>query len=175
MNPICHCSLNVTQWEGSGNGRLTGVSQPISLCLVLKFVSSLNLEVGLHRFIPPMPHPSRLHAPVLWFEYPNVVQSNVLLYYKFIRVPHVIFDQFVCIAQEDYWRILNHVEKNTHKVEEEGEIVMVKEHRELDRSGTRKGHIVIKVSEFNAFQGIFYLSNARQNKQFSVYILTVDG
>lgn len=55
--------------------------------------------------------------------------------------------QFVCVAQEDYWRILNHVEKNTHKVEEEGEIVMVKEHRELDRSGTRKGHIVIKVSE----------------------------
>ncbi|XP_062868307.1 rap guanine nucleotide exchange factor 6 isoform X3 [Trichomycterus rosablanca] len=52
--------------------------------------------------------------------------------------------QLVCIAQRDYWRILNHVEKNTHKVEEEGEIVMVKEHRELDRSGTRKGHIVIK-------------------------------
>ncbi|XP_057215644.1 rap guanine nucleotide exchange factor 6-like isoform X5 [Triplophysa rosa] len=52
--------------------------------------------------------------------------------------------QFVCIAQEDYCRILNHVEKNTHKVEEEGEIVMVKEHRELDRSGTRKGHVVIK-------------------------------
>ncbi|XP_067279208.1 rap guanine nucleotide exchange factor 6 [Pseudorasbora parva] len=52
--------------------------------------------------------------------------------------------QFVCIAQEDYCRILNHVEQNTHKVEEEGEIVMVKEHRELDRSGTRKGHIVIK-------------------------------
>ncbi|KAG7281199.1 hypothetical protein CRUP_022864 [Coryphaenoides rupestris] len=52
--------------------------------------------------------------------------------------------QFVCVAQEDYGRILNHVEQNTHKVEEEGEIVMVKEHRELDRSGTRKGHIVIK-------------------------------
>ncbi|XP_061596490.1 rap guanine nucleotide exchange factor 6-like isoform X3 [Cololabis saira] len=52
--------------------------------------------------------------------------------------------QFVCVAQEDYCRILNHVEKNTHKVEEEGEIVMVKEHRELDRTGTRKGHIVIK-------------------------------
>ncbi|XP_069447698.1 rap guanine nucleotide exchange factor 6 isoform X1 [Ovis canadensis] len=52
--------------------------------------------------------------------------------------------QFVCIAQQDYWRILNHVEKNTHKVEEKGEIVMVHEHRELDRSGTRKGHIVIK-------------------------------
>ncbi|XP_026796762.1 rap guanine nucleotide exchange factor 6 isoform X3 [Pangasianodon hypophthalmus] len=52
--------------------------------------------------------------------------------------------QLVCIAQEDYWRILNHVEKNMHKVEEEGEIVMVKEHRELDRSGTCKGHIVIR-------------------------------
>ncbi|XP_007899466.1 rap guanine nucleotide exchange factor 6 isoform X3 [Callorhinchus milii] len=52
--------------------------------------------------------------------------------------------QFVSIAQQDYCRILNQVEKNTHKVEEEGEIVMVKEHRELDRSGTRKGHIVIK-------------------------------
>ncbi|XP_043559345.1 rap guanine nucleotide exchange factor 6-like isoform X1 [Chiloscyllium plagiosum] len=52
--------------------------------------------------------------------------------------------QFVSIAQQDYCRILNQVERNTHKVEEEGEIVMVKEHRELDRSGTRKGHIVIK-------------------------------
>ncbi|KAM4675109.1 rap guanine nucleotide exchange factor 6 [Discoglossus pictus] len=52
--------------------------------------------------------------------------------------------QFVCIAQQDYWRILNHVEKNTHKVKEKGEIVMVNEHRELDRSGTRKGHIVIQ-------------------------------
>ncbi|XP_017947625.1 rap guanine nucleotide exchange factor 6 isoform X5 [Xenopus tropicalis] len=52
--------------------------------------------------------------------------------------------QFVCIAQQDYFRILNHVEKNTHKVKEKGEIVMVNEHRELDRSGTRKGHIVIQ-------------------------------
>ncbi|XP_048884281.1 rap guanine nucleotide exchange factor 6-like isoform X2 [Brienomyrus brachyistius] len=52
--------------------------------------------------------------------------------------------QFVVITQEVYWRILNHVERNTQKVEEEGQIVMVKEHRELDRSGTVKGHIVIK-------------------------------
>lgn len=57
---------------------------------------------------------------------------------------YVLF-QFVCIAQQDYCRILNQVEKNMQKVEEEGEIVMVKEHRELDRTGTRKGHIVIKV------------------------------
>lgn len=94
-----------------------------------------------------------------------MVQSSVLLYYKFTRLPHVILDQFVCIAQEDYWRILNHVEKNTHKVEEEGEIVMVKEHRELDRSGTRKGHIVIKVSDFNAFQGFFMFQ--KSNIQFT--------
>uniref|UniRef100_A0A8C2HAJ9 Rap guanine nucleotide exchange factor (GEF) 2 n=1 Tax=Cyprinus carpio TaxID=7962 RepID=A0A8C2HAJ9_CYPCA len=52
--------------------------------------------------------------------------------------------QFVCIAQQDYCCILNQVEKNMQKVEEEGEILMVKEHRELDRTGTRKGHIVIK-------------------------------
>ncbi|XP_068134216.1 rap guanine nucleotide exchange factor 6-like isoform X2 [Hyperolius riggenbachi] len=52
--------------------------------------------------------------------------------------------QFVYIAQQDYWRILNHVEKNIHKVKEKGEIVMVNEHRELDRTGTRKGHVVIQ-------------------------------
>lgn len=88
----------------------------------------------------------RSHDSALPFwEYPYLVRGNRLLYSKFTKCPHVILGQFVCIAQEDYWRILNHVEKNTHKVEEEGEIVMVKEHRELDRSGTRKGHIVIKV------------------------------
>lgn len=54
--------------------------------------------------------------------------------------------QFVCIAQQEYCCILNQVEKNMQRVEEEGEIVMVKEHRELDRTGTRKGHIVIKVT-----------------------------
>lgn len=59
---------------------------------------------------------------------------------------YILF-QFVCIAQQDYCRILNQVEKNMQKVEEEGEIVMVKEHRELDRTGTRKGHIVIKVRQ----------------------------
>lgn len=103
-----------------------------------------------------MPLSNRPHTySVLLYEYPTVVQSSVLLYYKFTRFPHVILDQFVCIAQEDYWRILNHVEKNTHKVEEEGEIVMVKEHRELDRSGTRKGHIVIKVSDFKCLSVVF--------------------
>ncbi|MGH0159503.1 UNVERIFIED_CONTAM: hypothetical protein FKN15_062928, partial [Acipenser sinensis] len=70
--------------------------------------------------------------------------------------------QFVCIAQQEYCCILNQVEKNMQKVEEEGEIVMVKEHRELDRTGTRKGHIVIKVTRvvllwvnnhFNDFEG----------------------
>lgn len=59
--------------------------------------------------------------------------------------------QFVCIAQQDYCCILNQVEKNMQKVEEEGEIVMVKEHRELDRTGTRKGHIVIKVTSPSTF------------------------
>ncbi|XP_077999088.1 rap guanine nucleotide exchange factor 2-like isoform X4 [Glandiceps talaboti] len=51
--------------------------------------------------------------------------------------------QFVCIAQSDYYRILHQGEENTRKVEEEGEVVMVTEHRILD-GGNRKGHIVIK-------------------------------
>lgn len=63
-----------------------------------------------------------------------------------LEIEYFFFYQFVCIAQQDYCRILNQVEKNMQKVEEEGEIVMVKEHRELDRTGTRKGHIVIKVT-----------------------------
>lgn len=100
-----------------------------------------------------MPRSARSHGrAVLLFDYPALAPSSVMLYYKFNRCPHVVLDQFVCIAQEDYCRILNHVEKNTHKVEEEGEIVMVKEHRELDRSGTRKGHIVIKVSDLTCWK-----------------------
>lgn len=88
-----------------------------------------------------------------------------------------VFLQFVCVAQEDYWRILNHVEKNTHKVEEEGEIVMVKEHRELDRSGTRKGHIVIKVSEsfsHGAFTSIFPFIPSSSLHPFVIHQRTFD-
>ncbi|KAM4732094.1 LOW QUALITY PROTEIN: rap guanine nucleotide exchange factor 2 [Anableps anableps] len=51
--------------------------------------------------------------------------------------------QLCVIGSRDYCCILNQVEKNMQKVEEEGEIVMVKEHRELDRPA-QKGHIVIK-------------------------------
>lgn len=116
-----------------------------------------------------MPLSTRLHAmAVLLFEYPAVVQSSIWLYYKFIRFPHVVLDQFVCIAQEDYWRILNHVEKNTHKVEEEGEIVMVKEHRELDRSGTRKGHIVIKVGDL-----FFFMNTQARRRECTLFVHTV--
>lgn len=63
----------------------------------------------------------------------------------------------MCIAQQDYCCILNQVELNTQRVEEEGEIVMVKEHRELDRTGTRKGHIVVKVNVYNVILFLFYL------------------
>lgn len=70
------------------------------------------------------------------------------------------FVQFVCIAQQDYCCILNQVEKNMQKVEEEGEIVMVKEHRELDRTGTRKGHIVIKVT--NLYHHLHFLGTAQK-------------
>nr|XP_006814043.1 PREDICTED: rap guanine nucleotide exchange factor 6-like [Saccoglossus kowalevskii] len=59
--------------------------------------------------------------------------------------------QFVCIAQTDYYRILHQGEENTRKVEEEGEVVMVTEHRVLD-GGNRKGHVVIKATSDRLMQ-----------------------
>ncbi|XP_078318508.1 rap guanine nucleotide exchange factor 2-like isoform X9 [Crassostrea virginica] len=51
--------------------------------------------------------------------------------------------QFVCIAQEDYHRILDKGKENTEKHVEEGQVVMVTEHRVFD-GGNRKGQIVIR-------------------------------
>lgn len=51
--------------------------------------------------------------------------------------------QFVCIAQDEYYRILHQGVENTRKHEEQGRVVMVTEHRVLD-GGNRKGHIVIR-------------------------------
>ncbi|XP_048763340.1 rap guanine nucleotide exchange factor 2-like isoform X8 [Ostrea edulis] len=51
--------------------------------------------------------------------------------------------QFVCIAQEDYHRILDKGKENTEKHVEEGQVVMVTEHRIFD-GGNRKGQIVIR-------------------------------
>ncbi|XP_078658603.1 rap guanine nucleotide exchange factor 2-like isoform X9 [Branchiostoma floridae x Branchiostoma belcheri] len=64
-------------------------------------------------------------------------------YHKGVMRTKVDDCQFVCITQNDYYRILHQGEVNTRRVEEEGEVVMVTEHRELD-GGNRKGHIVIK-------------------------------
>ncbi|XP_061196457.1 rap guanine nucleotide exchange factor 2-like isoform X3 [Saccostrea echinata] len=51
--------------------------------------------------------------------------------------------QFVCIAQDDYHRILDKGKENTEKHVEEGQVVMVTEHRIFD-GGNRKGQIVIR-------------------------------
>ncbi|XP_048248295.1 rap guanine nucleotide exchange factor 6-like isoform X4 [Haliotis rufescens] len=51
--------------------------------------------------------------------------------------------QFVCIEQQAYYRILSQGEENTKRHEEEGHVVMLTEHRELD-GGNRRGHIVIR-------------------------------
>lgn len=56
------------------------------------------------------------------------------------RVPDC---QFVCIAEDDYWRIFSQGEASCRKVEEEGEVVMVTEHRVTD-GGSRQGQVVIK-------------------------------
>lgn len=76
-----------------------------------------------------------------------LVHSDIFMYYRFINCPHVVLGQFVCIAQQDYWRILNHVEKNTHKVEEKEKLLWYMSIVNWI-GGTRKGHIVIKVSVF---------------------------
>lgn len=67
------------------------------------------------------------------------------LYHKGIMRTTVDDCQFVCIAQQDYYRILHQGEENTRRHEEKGEVVLVTEHRELD-GGNRKGHIVIRGS-----------------------------
>ncbi|XP_048580801.1 rap guanine nucleotide exchange factor 6 isoform X2 [Nematostella vectensis] len=51
--------------------------------------------------------------------------------------------QFVCIAQSDYYRILTQGESNIQVIEEDGEVVMVTEHRSTD-GGNRQGQVVIK-------------------------------
>ncbi|XP_076458916.1 rap guanine nucleotide exchange factor 2-like isoform X3 [Babylonia areolata] len=65
------------------------------------------------------------------------------LYHKGVMQTMMDDCQFVCIAQQDYYRILHQGEENTRKHEEQGEVVMVTEHRELD-GGNRRGHIVIR-------------------------------
>lgn len=67
------------------------------------------------------------------------------LYHKGVMRTKCEDCQFVCITQQDYYRILHQGEENTVRHEEEGEVVLITEHRVLD-SGNRKGHIVIKVS-----------------------------
>ncbi|XP_033123025.1 rap guanine nucleotide exchange factor 6-like isoform X7 [Anneissia japonica] len=52
--------------------------------------------------------------------------------------------QFVCITQEDYFHILTQGEENIRRIEENGTVVMVTEHRILDER--RQGHVVIKAT-----------------------------
>ncbi|KAL5018416.1 hypothetical protein ScPMuIL_004138 [Solemya velum] len=51
--------------------------------------------------------------------------------------------QFVCIAQDSYYRILHQGEENTKRHEVEGKVVMVTEHRVFD-GGNRRGNIAIR-------------------------------
>ncbi|KAK3090078.1 hypothetical protein FSP39_008974 [Pinctada imbricata] len=51
--------------------------------------------------------------------------------------------QFVCIAQQDYHKILDQGKENTQPMIEDGNVVMVTEHRVFD-GGNRKGQIVIR-------------------------------
>lgn len=67
------------------------------------------------------------------------------MYHKGVMKTRVDDCQFVCVAQGDYHRILSQGEINTQCVEEEGQVVMVTEHRTTD-GGNRQGHVVIKAN-----------------------------
>lgn len=53
--------------------------------------------------------------------------------------------QFLSIAQQDYYEIMNQGKENTKRHVEDGEVVMVTEHRVFD-GGNRRGQIIIRVS-----------------------------
>eukprot|EP00794_Sanderia_malayensis_P016597 gene16597-18286_t len=65
------------------------------------------------------------------------------IFHKGVMRTRVDDCQFVCIAREDYWRIFSQGEADTKKVEEEGEVVLVTEHRTTD-GGSREGQVVIR-------------------------------
>ena len=57
-------------------------------------------------------------------------------------------------------------EENTKRHKEEGQVVMVTEHRDLD-GGNRRGHIVIRVS-------ICYVKNLVQEKDTGIIVRNLD-
>ncbi|PRD35235.1 UNVERIFIED_CONTAM: Rap guanine nucleotide exchange factor 2 [Trichonephila clavipes] len=73
----------------------------------------------------------------------GITPTTEKMYHQGVMRTKVDDCQFVCIAQSDYYRILHQGEENTRKHEEDGEVVLVTEHRVLD-GGSRRGHIVIR-------------------------------
>ncbi|XP_047125253.1 rap guanine nucleotide exchange factor 6 [Hydra vulgaris] len=73
----------------------------------------------------------------------GVKTTQEQMFHKGVMKTRVDDCQFVCIAQNEYWRIFSHGEASCRKVEEEGEVVMVTEHRVQD-GGSRQGQVVIK-------------------------------
>lgn len=139
----------------------------VFLCteMLLVFKSSGTDLIRLSGFVRTKPWHQDLtgtkHVPE------HIWACRIIICSEIVSVVLPSLVQFVCIAQQDYCCILNQVEKNMQKVEEEGEIVMVKEHRELDRTGTRKGHIVIKVI-INIWSNISSPSTSQSNDYLSI-------
>ena len=74
----------------------------------------------------------------------------------FVLFHFVIILQFVCIARDDYWQIFSQGEANTQRVEEEGEVVLVTEHRTTD-GGSREGQVVIRVRHVTYFSHTLHI------------------
>ncbi|XP_070185969.1 rap guanine nucleotide exchange factor 2-like isoform X2 [Littorina saxatilis] len=96
----------------------------------------LNGEVEVAR-------PDGLRERLLMGDSFGITPTMQKMYHKGVMQTMTDDCQFVCIAQQDYYRILHQGEENTRRHEEQGEVVMVTEHRELD-GGNRRGHIVIR-------------------------------
>ncbi|XP_067136215.1 rap guanine nucleotide exchange factor 6-like isoform X3 [Centruroides vittatus] len=73
----------------------------------------------------------------------GIMPTMEKMYHQGVMRTKVDDCQFVCIAQNDYYAILHQGEENTRKLEEDGEVVLVTEHRVLD-GGSRRGHVVIR-------------------------------
>jgi len=75
----------------------------------------------------------------------GIMPTREKLYHQGVMHTKVDNCQFVCIPQDDYYRILHEGEENTQRVLEEDKVVLVTEERVLD-TNNRKGRVIIRGS-----------------------------
>ncbi|QQP56524.1 Rap guanine nucleotide exchange factor 2like [Caligus rogercresseyi] len=76
----------------------------------------------------------------------GITPTTEKLYHKGVMRTRVDDCQFICVTQNDYYRILHQGEENQFRHEEEGRLVMITEHRRVSDKAERGGHVVIRGS-----------------------------